>query len=156
MSAAPLRLATRWLVTLAIALNVLGRTPLHAEACLSLRVRPLVMITAGDVYVEARIRRHADHRAYDIVVTSVDGNEAISGPYALAGVDGPALVNLMLKAYPAADYVVEVRIYNQSGEVVARARQEVRTADTALVPIARDPTATPLHGLRRRLLWRSV
>jgi len=118
---------------LALSSNQEG-TVVHAEPCVVLRVRPQIMIARGDIRIEARIVRHPDHRAYAIIVTSPDGYETISGPRELSGVDGPALVDLLLRSYSAAHYNIEIRIYDQLGRIVGRDRQSIQTADGSSRP----------------------
>ncbi len=101
-----------------------------AERCLTVRVRPTVMLQRGDIQVEARIARHADHRVYAIAWTSDIGSEG-STQRQLEGADAAALQTLSLRDQPAGHYFFSAAVFGPRGQLLARDRAEIRTLDGA-------------------------
>ncbi len=105
-------------------------TAYGAERCVTLQVRPTVMLQRADIQVEARIVRHADHRMYVVAWTSDIGSEG-STQRQLEGADAAVLQTLSLRDQPAGHYLFTAAVFGPRGQLLARDQAEIRTLDGA-------------------------
>ncbi|HVL65737.1 MAG TPA: hypothetical protein VM364_00615 [Vicinamibacterales bacterium] len=116
------------LVTLTFIVGLWCGTQVHAASCLTLKVRPQAMLRRGDVSVEARIPRHADHRLLAVSWLSENGKD---GGYQvpLEGDQAPAVRTDWLRDMPPAHYVFTAAVIDSRGKVVGRDRAEILTIE---------------------------
>ena len=100
-----------------------------AERCVSLTVRPTAMLISSDVDVQARVARHADHRALTVAWDS-DVGAGGSRFFDLEGADDRVLFQWWNPNQPAGAYVFEARVYNARGEVQGTARAHIRSIES--------------------------
>ncbi len=118
-----------WLALLAFLLGMVIAS--HAEArgrCVTLQLRPLILISLGDVDVQVRVARHADHRALLVSWDSATGF-AGSRTFALNADHDRVLFQWWNKDQPAAAYVYEARVFDDRGRSLDVDRKEIHTAD---------------------------
>jgi hypothetical protein len=135
---------TLWLIALFVTLaqppveSSLGRYPVppivamagQPAPCLLLLVRPLVMLQRGDIRVEMRVARHADHRR---LVLTWDGGAAGAGSSReqLEGDEAEVLHTRWLKSQAPGHYVFLATVLNARGRLVGRATAEIRAPEDA-------------------------
>ncbi len=135
-----MRARFHWLLVLAFLLGWIAGE-LHAEEysrstsfevppvrCVHLHLRPQVLISLGDVDVQVRVARHADHRA---LVVSWDSDRGFAGSrtFDLAGDHDRALFQWWNRDQPAAHYVYEARVFNAAGRSLDVDRKEIQTIE---------------------------
>jgi len=127
------RVPRGWFVIVALAFLfglVLG-TRVHAadEPCVRLQLRPQFLLQRGDVDVQARVGRHADHRQLQVSWDS-DAGAGGSRRFDLEGDRSPALFQWWNVSQPPGHYVFEARVFDAGGrQVGAVDRKEIRTAE---------------------------
>lgn len=97
--------------------------------CVQIRVRPRVLIARGDIDVQTRVARHADHRQLRIEWTS-DTGWAGSSERELAGAAAPVLYQFWLADVPAANYDFLASVRNSDGRIAGRDRAQIYTPVT--------------------------
>lgn len=117
----------RLIAWLAVLLLALSAKPV-AIGCVALSVRPRVMIQRGDILVQVRIAKHADHRGLRFSWASDTGTEG-SSSHDLQGAATPPLWSIRLPEQPVAQYAFVVDILDSAGQVVASDRAVVQAPD---------------------------
>jgi hypothetical protein len=120
-----------WLVLLAFLLGLGLGTRLSAaepERCVTLHVRPTILLRPGDVDVQARIAHHADHRRLRVSWDS-DVGAGGSRELPLEGDSDRALVQWWNKDQPAGHYVFEARVIDAGGRVLGSDRAEIHAPE---------------------------
>jgi hypothetical protein len=118
-----------WIAVVAFLLGTLFGAQLHGESCLTLQVRPQVMLpmTRRDITVEVRIPRHAHHRKFAIAWTSDVGTEG-STVRDLEGEASAVLQPLLLRDQPAGHYWFTAAVFDDTGRRVGQQSAEIRSA----------------------------
>ena len=120
-----------WIVGLAFLLGLLLGAQLHAADCVRLQVRPSFLLHRGDVDVQARVARHADHRALTVIWNS-DTGAAGSRSFDLEGTDtDTVLFQWTNKDQPAGAYVFVARVSDAGGRALGSSRAEIRSLESA-------------------------
>jgi hypothetical protein len=121
-----------WLVLLAFLLGIAFGVQLHAaEPCVQLQVRPALMLRLGTIEVQTHVRRHEDHRSFDLRWTSDVGSSGSSGPTPLEGEHAQAVFTLPLKDQPAANYTFEARVFDSVGRQLGSARAQIHAPEVS-------------------------
>lgn len=94
--------------------------------CVQIRVRPRVMMARGDIDVQTRVCRRANHRHLRIAWTS-DTGWAGSSERELAGAAAPVLYQFWLVDVPAANYDFLASVRNSDGRIAGRDRAQIYT-----------------------------
>ena len=100
----------------------------HAASCISLRVRPGVMLQRSDVTIETRIARHADHRRLAVSWASDNGKDG-GFQVSLDGDQAPAFRSDVVRDMPPANYALIAAVYDTRGKMIARESAEIRTVE---------------------------
>lgn len=120
-SAGDRRAVAWWLLILAFVLGFLFGSVTRAESCVRLIVRPRVMLEPTTIRIEARVAKHADHRAYRLDWDSDTGSTG-SSTRPLSGDAGAELLTLQLPDQPPGHYEFLARIFDQAGHVTGSDR----------------------------------
>ena len=121
----------RWLLVLlvlAYALGVWTGTLFAAETCVTLNVRPNVMLVQGDVDVQARVRRHGDHRGLAVAWDS-DVGVAGSRWFDMEGDRDRVLFQWWNRHQPAGNYVFLATTFDALGHETGRATATIRSVE---------------------------
>jgi len=129
------RRLTVWVVcwfVLAFVLGVWFGLQLQAAGpCVRLEVRPQVLLSRGDVDVQAHVARHTDHRAL-VVVWNSDTGAAGSRSFDLEGTDtDTVLFQWTNKDQPAGRYTFEARVSDAGGRALGSSHAEIRSLEGA-------------------------
>jgi hypothetical protein len=111
----------------ATAATAMGPAP-AGLAVVTATARPAILITRGDVRVEARVRPDADNRVLTIAWSS-DTGTAGQTVRPLDGDDGPVLHELLLPATPAANYLFVASVFDKDGHLRGRAEAKILAPD---------------------------
>jgi hypothetical protein len=103
-------------------------TLLAAESCVSLKVRPGVMLTRQDIHVKARVARDADHRWLEITWDSDRGFPG-STRLQLDGADAPITFDRWYPNMPPGRYVIVARVIDALGHEHGTARADIRSTE---------------------------
>src|SRR5258708_5710835 len=101
----------------------------HPDAAmrLTLVVRPLILLSRGDVRVEARVPRDTDNRLLAITWSS-DVGTAGETIRQLDGEDAAVLHTLWLPNTPPAHYLFLATLIDRHGKIAGRDRAEIHTS----------------------------
>lgn len=101
---------------------IMSAAPL--EPCVTLRVRPLVMLQRGDIEIDALIPPHPDHKAYVLMWNSDVG----VGGRQVRQLDSTSLLLQMqrLRDMPPAHYRFAATIYDAHDHVLGHDAVEIR------------------------------
>lgn len=115
------------IVALAYLLGLWTGRAFAAEKCVSLKVRPTIMLLRSDVDVQIRVSRHDHHRLLFIEWES-DIGYAGSRAIGLEGADAPVLFQWYERQYPPANYQFVARVFDEMAREVGRAGAQIVTA----------------------------
>lgn len=114
-------------VLLALLLTGGDRRPEPVERPISLHVRPLLLLSRGDVRVEIRVPRDVDNRA--VVLAWASDVSSGSSAFGIDGEAGPVLFVRELRDQVPANYAFVATLYGAAGEVRGRADAKIVTGD---------------------------
>ena len=118
-----------WLVVAAFLVGWAFGANVHAaERCVQLQVRPRILLFRGDVDVQARVARHADHRTLKVAWDS-DAGAAGSRTLDLEGDRDQVLFQWWNRAQPPGNYVFEARVYDAGGRQVGFDQQRIHSTE---------------------------
>ena len=104
----------------AILMLTMASAPMRATTrCVWLHVRPTVLLRRGDIDVEARVARHADHRRLTIAWISDVGAEGRSDEM-LDGDMARVVYQQWLRDQPAGRYRFVAQVLNEHDRIVGQ------------------------------------
>jgi hypothetical protein len=117
-----------WAVLFAIAGLSICAIGLYADApCVTLTVRPVIMLTRADIQLSARIAHHPDHRAYALAWTSDVG---VGGRQIRQLDEGSSLLQAQVfHDMPPANYTFVATIYGPGGQLLGADHAEIHTPE---------------------------
>ena len=98
------------------------------KPALTLAVRPLVMLTRGDISAQIRVAASERNRAMVLSWTS-DYGTAGSTVKQVDGENGPVLFRIELPAQPPANYEFTATLFGEQSKRLASASAVIRTPD---------------------------
>lgn len=99
-----------------------------ARPCVELRVRPLIMLSEGDIDVTARVARHPDHRHFELIWMASAGHGGRSVE-SLDGADSAVWHQYWLRDQPADTYEFWARVYDGAQHVTGEAHARILAPD---------------------------
>lgn len=102
--------------------------PRPPSIVVALTARPLIMLTRGDIHIDAHVPAHADNRRLAIAWTSDVGSSGET-QRVLDGNDAETHHDLWLHAQPPANYVFFASVFDAHGTLRGRAEARIVTPD---------------------------
>ena len=114
----------RLLLAILLAGSTLSATP----ARVSLEIRPRIMLSKGDIRVEAHVAPNAANR---YLVIAWDSDAAVgSSLFQLDGADAAVIQTLYMRDQAPVHYLFEARLYGSGDKLLARAEGEIHVPDS--------------------------